>query len=434
MKRLFWFALTVTIIAYFAGCGKDENGGALPFIETGRVTDITPISVTVEGNVKNDGGSLVTERGVFYGTSPDTETTGTKISAGTGEGFFSAELDGLQEGTEYYVRAFATNSAGTAYGSELRFTANDILPAVSTIEIIEIESRTAIVRADISDDGGNQVTERGVYIGTDPDPFETGEKVSSSRGKGAFNTTVEGLVPETTYYVVAYGLNGVGKGFGEEMVFETKELEVLDSVTFTYNNRELTYGAVEYNNRIWLDRNLGADRPAESIDDEDAFGDLFQWGRRDDGHQQRNSSTVNIQTLSGFQPGHDDFIVSQIYPHDWNVDSDWVTRWTDDAENRTEADPCPEGWRVPTRDEWQQAASGWNTHEDLFNSPLRLPSAGKRGEYEGKLSNDGDVAYYWSTTPQSQESYFLYADSANVITTDNHRAAGFSVRCIKIED
>jgi formylglycine-generating enzyme required for sulfatase activity len=95
----------------------------LPQVTTSAVTDLTPLSATAGGEVVQDGGAVVTARGVVYGASPaPTLSTGTMVSAGGGTGTFSAALSGLTASSTYYLRAFATNSAGTAYGEEISFT------------------------------------------------------------------------------------------------------------------------------------------------------------------------------------------------------------------------------------------------------------------------------------------------------------------------
>ena len=95
----------------------------LPQVTTSAVTGLTPISATAGGEVVQDGGAVVTARGVVYGASPaPTLSTGTMVSAGGGTGTFSAALSGLTASSTYYLRAFATNSAGTAYGEEISFT------------------------------------------------------------------------------------------------------------------------------------------------------------------------------------------------------------------------------------------------------------------------------------------------------------------------
>lgn len=95
-----------------------------PTVTTGTVSGVSDTSALVAGNVTSDGGSTVTERGVVYCTSADpTIDNGTKVAANTsGLGEFSVDLPGLLPGTDYHVRAFATNNIGTSYGIDKTFT------------------------------------------------------------------------------------------------------------------------------------------------------------------------------------------------------------------------------------------------------------------------------------------------------------------------
>lgn len=94
----------------------------IPTVVTPTVSIFTSNSATVGGNVTSDGGATVTERGVYWGTSQNPETTGTKLQIGNGSGSFSTTLPGLSPNTPYYVKAYAINSKGTAYGSQVSFT------------------------------------------------------------------------------------------------------------------------------------------------------------------------------------------------------------------------------------------------------------------------------------------------------------------------
>jgi uncharacterized protein (TIGR02145 family) len=95
--------------------------GTTPSVSTTTVTTFTSNSAIVGGNVLSDGNSSVTERGVYWGTSQNLETTGTKLQIGSGNGSYSTSLSGLNPNTDYYVKAYATNSAGTSYGNEVSF-------------------------------------------------------------------------------------------------------------------------------------------------------------------------------------------------------------------------------------------------------------------------------------------------------------------------
>jgi hypothetical protein len=91
-------------------------------VTTNSVADQTQTSATVGGNVTSDGGATVTERGVYWSTSQNPETTGTKLPIGSGTGLFSKPLTDLAPNTPYYVKAYAINSQGTAYGDPVSFT------------------------------------------------------------------------------------------------------------------------------------------------------------------------------------------------------------------------------------------------------------------------------------------------------------------------
>lgn len=198
-------------------------------------------------------------------------------------------------------------------------------------------------------------------------------------------------------------------------------------VTFTYRGDEVTYGSViSVNDRCWLDRNLGASRVATSSTDEQAYGDLFQWGRGDDGHQDRNSPTIDY-FLDTDQPGFDDFMIVLSEPFDWRQpQNDNLWQGLDGINN-----PCPSGYRLPTEDEWLTEIQSWVSEDadGAFDSPLKLPLAGYRSYNDGSVWEDG-VGNYWSGTVAATESWYLFFGST-ASTSSFYRAEGHSVRCIK---
>ena len=95
----------------------------LPTVTTSTVTSIMPTTANSGGNITSDGGASVTARGVVWNTSQNpTIALSTKTIDGTGTGNFSSAISGLTANTTYYLRAYATNSVGTAYGNEITFT------------------------------------------------------------------------------------------------------------------------------------------------------------------------------------------------------------------------------------------------------------------------------------------------------------------------
>jgi starch-binding outer membrane protein SusE/F len=105
--------------------GEEVNFTTLPVVGTITTTaagSITGTTAVTGGNITADGGSAITARGVCYGTSHNPTIAGSKTSDGSGTGIFTSNLSGLSGLTTYYVRAYATNSAGTVYGNEISFT------------------------------------------------------------------------------------------------------------------------------------------------------------------------------------------------------------------------------------------------------------------------------------------------------------------------
>ena len=99
----------------------------LPVLTTTAVSSITDNTAVSGGNITSDGGAAITSRGVCWNTSPNpTIALTTKTSNGSGTGNYSSNLTGLSANTTYYVRAYATNSVGTAYGAELSFTTSNV--------------------------------------------------------------------------------------------------------------------------------------------------------------------------------------------------------------------------------------------------------------------------------------------------------------------
>jgi uncharacterized protein (TIGR02145 family) len=115
-------------MGYGIRCIKDEF--ALPTISTTSVTSVTHNSAYSGGTITNDGGAPVTVRGVCWSTSPNPTIANSKTTDGTGTGTFSSSITGLSPLTTYYVRAYATNIEGTAYGNEVSFTTSAVVTTV----------------------------------------------------------------------------------------------------------------------------------------------------------------------------------------------------------------------------------------------------------------------------------------------------------------
>ncbi len=192
------------------------------------------------------------------------------------------------------------------------------------------------------------------------------------------------------------------------------------------------YGVVSGSNATcWLDRNLGATRVATAYNDSQSYGYVYQWGRSSDGHQIRTSGSTS--TLSSTDnPGHSNFILAPGYAYDWrNPQNNSLWQGESGINN-----PCPSGWRVPTKAELENEIISWsnsgNRLIDAFNSSLKWPSAGLRSSNDGNFYNLGSYVSVWSSDVDGGiDSRVMIVNSSNAFCSIGHRAGGLSVRCIK---
>jgi hypothetical protein len=212
-----------------------------------------------------------------------------------------------------------------------------------------------------------------------------------------------------------------------------------NNVTFTYKGSSVTYGTVTgANGSCWLDRNLGAAQVATSSADDLSYGDLFQWGRGDDGHQSITwSNSITGTPVNSNQNGTS----TSTTPGNFFLYGfeNWYTGSTPSPDNLWQGvsgvnNPCPSGWRVPTYAEFDAERSSWgsNNATGAFNSPLKLPVAGARlGGNPAALILAGSEGLYWSSSVTSTNSLNLKINSSTASIDPNNRAVGLSVRCIK---
>ncbi len=118
------------------------------------------------------------------------------------------------------MRAYATNSVGTSYGSDLNFT-TPTTPALTTTAPSNITSTTASSGGNVTSDGGDPVTARGVCWSTSPSPTTSDGHTTDGSGTGGFTSNITGLTPGTPYHVRAYATNSVGTSYGDEQPFTT---------------------------------------------------------------------------------------------------------------------------------------------------------------------------------------------------------------------
>lgn len=214
---------------------------SLPSVSTKEITDITMTAAKSGGDISSDGGASVTAKGICWGTSENPTTEGSHSTAGTGTESFISDMTGLSENTTYYVRAYAVNSKGTAYGNQISFTTVASGAAILTTKAVtDISLSSARSGGEIDNDGGSPVTAKGICWGTTENPTIDNSHTTDGTGTGGFISSMSGLSGGTTYYVRAYAINGNGTAYGNQVTFTTPEAGVAVLTTKTLTDISVT--------------------------------------------------------------------------------------------------------------------------------------------------------------------------------------------------
>ena len=400
----------------------------LPDVTTAQVTNITTTSATAGGEILSNGGSAITECGVCWCTEGEPTIDGDHIATQVTMGEFSVTVAGLTQNTTYNIRAYATNEAGTGYGEVLTFTTEEEIiitaPTVTTNEVTEITTTTAIVGGQITSTGNSIISESGICYKTGNEDWTC---VALEATNNAFSTTITGLTANTSYTVRAYATNEEGTGYGEEVSFTT--LNEGGGDEHEYVDLGLPSGL------LWATCNVGADTP-------EGYGDYFAWGE---------TTPKSVYNWSNYIYGNlDDGLTKYCYNsiYGYNGFSDNLTTLLpeDDAATANWGND----WRMPTQEEWQELYSNttciWTTHNGvngrLFTSTngntLFLPEAGSYALLgNGEFLFEGG-GFYWSSSLLvgglwNDPSYgnYLYFDGSYYGMENVERCVGNSVRAVR---
>jgi hypothetical protein len=224
MKNLYRFSGIISLVILIQSCIKPAPG--LPDVITLDVSKISYKSATSGGIVTNERGSAVTSRGVRWYTSDEPDFPNILVDDSIGTGSFACELS-LIPNTTYIIRAFATNSAGTGYGSPITFTTLAIeIPVLTTSEVTKITQNTAESGGNITDIKGETPTSEGVCWSTVQNPtIQDSKTTDAGTWVGTYNCNIKGLTANTYYYIRAYATNSAGTGYGNQLSFTTSPAE-----------------------------------------------------------------------------------------------------------------------------------------------------------------------------------------------------------------
>ena len=396
----------------------------LPTLNSTTVSAITNITASSGGNVITDGGATVTARGIVWGTTTNpTIALTTKTIDGTGIGAFTSALSGLIASTTYYVRAYATNQLGTAYGNEVTFKTGVVPATLTTEPVTNITFTSALTGGNVTTSGGNPITESGVVWSATPNPtIALTTKLRNSTVFNKFTIAISGLTDSTTYYVRAYATNSTGTYYGNEISFTTLSLST--AATDIDGN---VYPTVTICSQTWTKTNLNVTKYRNG-DVIPQVTDPTKWVSLTTGAWCYYANTSSNGTTYG-----------KLY------------NWYAVIDPRGLA---PVGYHIPTDTEWttlttclggEIAAGGkmketgtthWTTpNTDATNSSGFTGLAGGIRQLDGPFYGIGISGWWWSSSvgysPSRAKSRNLHYLNGIVYNDNPYKISGFSVRCLK---
>lgn len=411
----------------------------VPYIYTVGFSSITSVSMNASGNVLSDGGAQVVERGFCWGTEQDPTLQDPHVVAnGQGEGPFEAVISGLKCSTNYYFRAYATNSVGTGYGESITFTTG-YLPTVITSPITEKTETTALCGGTVTDFCESSILAKGVCWGTSHDPDITGMKTDEGGGSGNFISTITGLEIGVLYYVRAYATIDEGAVYGSEITLRTWDNSEVVDVDGNI------YSTVVIGDQIWMSENLRVTRysngsPIPLIEDDE------QW------------DALDFDAMAFCWYYND----SAVFAADYGALYTWSAAMNGAANSYSIPSGvqgvCPDGWHLPSNNEWvilldylggEEVAGGklketgilhWeypNTDATNESGFTALPGGYRssnggfyRQGYIGCWISSSNYANY-GIDPKRAYIIRLYNDQAYFNYTSELNEYGSSVRCLK---
>jgi uncharacterized protein (TIGR02145 family) len=390
------------------------TAASLSTLTTSAITGITQTTATGGGNITLDGGSPVTAYGICWSTSTNpTVALTTKTSDGTGTGTFYSYLTGLTASTTYYIRAYATNAVGTAYGTSVTFTTSaPVIPTLTTVDLSAVTLNTATSGGNITADGFATITAKGVVWGSVTGPtVALGTKtIDATGGTGAFISNITGLAANSVYFVRAYATNITGTTYGNEFILKTA------TGTMTDNDGN-TYYTVTIGTQVWMRDNLKTTKYRD--------GNFIP---------NITDNTWSTQTTGAYCWYNNDVTNKATYGALYNFYTITDSRVL-----------CPTSWHVPTDAEWTTMTTllGGTSAYDLKETGTAhwLYSYGSETNKTGftalpggfQNNNIGYYGYWWSATETSVSAatdYYMDYYSSGVVKSALAKTNGMSVRCI----
>jgi hypothetical protein len=194
--------------------------GHIPTLTTASISGIAATAAVSGGNIIYDGCTAITSRGVCWSTTANPTTSDSKTSDGVGSGQYISNIIGLDAGITYHVRAYATNSAGTAYGDDVSFSTLGHLPTSLTQPATNISDTGATLNGTVN---ANDLSTTVTFEYGTTTSYGSIVTAATSPLTGNTNTNVSAdisdLVKGTTYHFRVKAENSLGVVYGSDMEF-----------------------------------------------------------------------------------------------------------------------------------------------------------------------------------------------------------------------
>ena len=272
-------------------------------------------------------------------------------------------------------------------------------PVVTTAEVTNITVNSATCGGEVTFDGNDSVTARGICWSTSQTPTIEDNKTTDGSGVGSFTSNLSNLEHNTTYYVRAYATNEVGTFYGEEVSFTTLER------TFENGHEYVDLGL----SVKWATCNVGATSPED-------YGNYYAWGETTTKSSYTRDNSKTYYVKMGDIAGNSSYDAARA-----NWGGNW--RMPTKAEMQELIDKCNWTWTT------QNGVKCYKVTSKTNGNSIFLPAAGYR--FGSSLYYAGSDGYYWSSTPYGNygiNAYYLFFNSSVHFMDYGNRIYGQSVR------
>jgi phosphodiesterase/alkaline phosphatase D-like protein len=210
--------IVIVVVTILTGCKKEK----VPVITTTSVSNITATMATSGGNITDEGSSTVITRGVCWSTGTTPTIADNKTTDGAGAGSFSSNITGLNGATVYYVRSYATNSAGTGYGMAMSFTTLGQAPTPTVASATNINVTSATLNGIVNANYLSTVVtfEYGLTTSYGSTLTATQSPVTGNTNTN-ISADITGLTAATIYHYRITAVNSLGTTNSNDITFTT---------------------------------------------------------------------------------------------------------------------------------------------------------------------------------------------------------------------